>query len=123
IQSSPTRRGINIYTRENAPVVAVNDGIVKRIGKNKKLGRFLILEDSYGNRFTYAHLGRVAEVYAAPKRKKLTAKDFRIVRPDDAEPTRAASKTTAKAKRVRSDREREREAGPVNTEDSRERLY
>ncbi len=124
IQSSPTRRGINIYTRENAPVVAVNDGIVKRIGKNKKLGRFLILEDSYGNRFTYAHLGRVAEVYAAPKRKRLTAKDFRIVRPDDAEPTRAASKTTAKAKRVvRSDREREREAGPVNTEDSRERLY
>src|SRR5690606_7008582 len=56
--------------------------------------------------------------------KKLTAKDFRIVRPDDAEPTRAASVLTAKAKRVvRSDREREREAGPVNTEDSRERLY
>ena len=124
IHSSPTRRGINIYTRKNAPVVAVNDGIIKRIGKNKKLGRYIVLQDSYGNRFTYAHLGRIAEVYPAPKRRTLTAKDFRIIRPDDdAAPTRAASRTTEPAPENAAKREERRADGPVNTEDARERLY
>ena len=54
ISSSPTRRGINIYSHDGAPVVAVNDGIIKRIGHNKKLGNYIVLQDDYGNRFTYA---------------------------------------------------------------------
>jgi murein DD-endopeptidase MepM/ murein hydrolase activator NlpD len=58
ISSSPTRRGINIFAAAGAPVVAVNDGLVKKMGHSKKLGRFLVLEDAYGNRFTYAELGR-----------------------------------------------------------------
>ena len=124
IRSSPTRRGINIYTRENAPVVAVNDGIIKRIGKNKTLGRYIVLQDSYGNRFTYARLGRISEVYPAPKRRTLSAKDFRIVRPDDdAKPTKAASKTTEPATETAGKRDEPQVGGPVNTEDARERLY
>jgi murein DD-endopeptidase MepM/ murein hydrolase activator NlpD len=58
ISSSPTRRGINIFAAEGSPVVAVNDGVIKKIGASKKLGRYLVLEDAYGNRFTYAELGR-----------------------------------------------------------------
>jgi murein DD-endopeptidase MepM/ murein hydrolase activator NlpD len=57
VSSSPTRRGINIFAAEGAPVVAVNDGVIKKMGKSKKLGRYIVLEDAFGNRFTYAELG------------------------------------------------------------------
>ena len=59
ISSSPTRRGINIFAAEGAPVVAVNDGIVRKLGKSAQLGKFIVLEDSYGNRYTYAGLGTI----------------------------------------------------------------
>ena len=59
ISSSPTRRGINIFAREGAPVVAVNDGVLVKIGKSKKLGRFVVLRDAYGNRYVYAKLGSI----------------------------------------------------------------
>ena len=59
ISSSPTRRGINIFAREGAPVVAVNDGVVVKMGKSKRLGRFLVLRDAYGNRYVYAKLGKI----------------------------------------------------------------
>ncbi|HEU4392908.1 MAG TPA: lytic murein transglycosylase, partial [Solirubrobacterales bacterium] len=59
ISSSPTRRGINIFSREDAPVVAVNDGIVRKLGRSPKLGKFVVLEDTYGNRYTYAALGEI----------------------------------------------------------------
>jgi hypothetical protein len=57
ISSSPTPRGINIFTKEGAPVVAVNDGVVRKLGRSAKLGNFVVLEDTYGNRYTYAELG------------------------------------------------------------------
>ena len=57
ISSSPTPRGINIFTKEGAPVVAVNDGVVRKLGRSPKLGNFVVLEDTYGNRYTYAELG------------------------------------------------------------------
>jgi murein DD-endopeptidase MepM/ murein hydrolase activator NlpD len=87
VTSSPTRRGINIYARSGAPVVAVNDGVVKRIGHSRRLGRYLILEDAYGNRFTYAELGRVARVYPVPEEhRRVAASDYRAphggARPD-----------------------------------------
>jgi murein DD-endopeptidase MepM/ murein hydrolase activator NlpD len=59
ISSSPTRRGINIFAAEGAPVVAVNDGVLIKIGKSKKLGRFVVLRDAYGNRYVYAKLGSI----------------------------------------------------------------
>ena len=39
------RRSINIYSRRGAPVIAVNDGVVRKIGKSRKLGRFIVLQD------------------------------------------------------------------------------
>jgi hypothetical protein len=59
ISSSPTRRGINIFSHQGAPVVAVNDGVIKAIGKSRRLGKFVVLEDAYGNRYTYAGLGQI----------------------------------------------------------------
>ena len=59
ISSSPTRRGINIFAAAGAPVVAVNDGIIRKSGNSKALGKFVVLEDTYGNRYTYAKLGEL----------------------------------------------------------------
>jgi hypothetical protein len=59
IASSPTRRGINIFSSDGAPVVAVNDGVIEKMGDSPKLGRYVVLQDAYGNRFTYAELGQI----------------------------------------------------------------
>ncbi len=59
ISSSPTRRGINIFSRQGAPVVAVNDGTIRKLGSSPQLGKFVVLEDTYGNRYTYAELGEI----------------------------------------------------------------
>jgi len=59
ISSSPTRRGINIFSSQGAAVVAVNDGIIRKFGSSPQLGKFVVLEDTYGNRYTYAELGEI----------------------------------------------------------------
>jgi hypothetical protein len=59
ISSSPTPRGINIYAKKGSPVVAVNDGVIRKMGKSKELGNFIVLEDSFGNRYTYAGLDKL----------------------------------------------------------------
>jgi murein DD-endopeptidase MepM/ murein hydrolase activator NlpD len=59
ISSSPTRRGINIFAKRGSPVVAVNDGVIRKLGSSPELGQFIVLEDTYGNRYTYAELGEL----------------------------------------------------------------
>jgi hypothetical protein len=66
IESADSRRGIEIYSKQGAPVVAVNDGVIKKIGRSETLGRYLRLQDVYGNRYTYAHVGKVADYYPVP---------------------------------------------------------
>jgi hypothetical protein len=66
-QSSDQRRGIEIFTNRGAPAVAVNDGVIKRIGNSRRLGRYIVLQDVYGNRYTYARLGSVSRYYPVPK--------------------------------------------------------
>ncbi|MBA2517005.1 MAG: lytic murein transglycosylase [Solirubrobacterales bacterium] len=73
IESSQGRRGINVYARAGAPVIAANDGRIVRIGRTERLGRFLQLQDAYGNTFTYGRLGSVAERYPALKPRKVTS--------------------------------------------------
>jgi hypothetical protein len=52
VDSDDSRRGIEIFADPGAPVVAVNDGVIKKIGvKNGR--QFVVLQDAYGNRFTY----------------------------------------------------------------------
>ena len=67
VNSNDRRRSINIYARRGAPVIATNDGVIKKIGVSRKLGRFIILQDVYGNRYTYAHLDKVSKRYPVPE--------------------------------------------------------
>jgi hypothetical protein len=64
-----TRRGIDIYATTGTPVIAVADGRVSKLGVHRRLGRYLQLQDVYGNTYTYAHLGHVARTYPAPRRR------------------------------------------------------
>jgi len=68
VESDDSRRSIDIFAGKGSPVVAVNDGVIKKIGRNRKLGRHVVLQDVYGNRYTYAHLGEVSRFYPVPKR-------------------------------------------------------
>ncbi|MGH2960604.1 MAG: lytic murein transglycosylase [Solirubrobacterales bacterium] len=121
ISSSPTRRGINVFSREGAPVVAVNDGVIEDVGRSRELGRYIVLRDGYGNTFTYAQLGRVSEVYPVPKQDKLTADDFKLEGPDDEKPKAPASAKGTASKDAPSGGEKS--GGPTNSEDLRPRLY
>ncbi len=69
VESDHARRGIRVFSRERAPVIAVNDGRVVKLGRNKRLGRYVMLQDVYGNAYTYAHLGEVSSTYPAPKQR------------------------------------------------------
>jgi hypothetical protein len=74
VESSDGRRSIGIFTRLGAPVVAVNDGQIKKVGESRKLGHYIVLQDVYGNRYTYAHLGSVSSFYPVPKTDPETAR-------------------------------------------------
>ena len=77
VESTPSRTGIDIYARQGAPVIATQDGKIVAIGTSKRLGRYVILQDVYGNRYTYAHLGKVSRYYAVPKPKPVSAAKIR----------------------------------------------
>jgi hypothetical protein len=68
VESSDERRSVDIFASRGAPVIAVNDGVIKRVGRRGERGRSLVLQDVYGNRYTYAHLGRVSARIRAGKR-------------------------------------------------------
>src|SRR5204863_3141938 len=92
IASDANRRTINIYSRPRAPVVAVNDGVIKKMGNSKELGKFIVLQDAYGNRYTYAQLGQISKVHPVPRQQNPSAKDFKLQTPkQDAAPTAPAS--------------------------------
>jgi hypothetical protein len=85
ISSSPTRRGINIFSHSGAPVVAVNDGVIRKAGHTARLGKFIVLEDSYGNRFTYSELGKIVanrqDVVASSGKEKRIPVESQNLRP------------------------------------------
>ncbi len=97
VGSAPGRTGIDIYSKPDAPVVSVNDGEIKAIGSSPRLGRYIVLEDAYGNRYTYGNLGQIVSDYPVPKPQPLSAADFKLITPtDDKKPTAPATKTTIK---------------------------
>ena len=67
VESSATRRGIDIFAKPGSPAIAVQDGTITAIGESKRLGRYVKLRDVYGNTYTYAHLHRVATRVPVPK--------------------------------------------------------
>ncbi|MFL5918870.1 MAG: lytic murein transglycosylase [Gaiellaceae bacterium] len=90
VEDSTTRRGIDIFAREGSPVVAVNDGVIKKIDRSQRLGRYVVLQDVYGNRFTYAHLGSVSQSYPVPK-DEANNSHAQAIAANDRKPSRPAS--------------------------------
>ena len=103
VVESTGRRGIRIFSRERAPVVAVNDGRVVRIGHNRRLGNYLVLQDVYGNTYTYGDLGKVNRRYPSPKPQEFDPQQVeeQLELPKrDAQPSEAASATDRPARRA-----------------------
>jgi murein DD-endopeptidase MepM/ murein hydrolase activator NlpD len=129
VVESTGRRGIRIYSRERAPVVAVNDGRIVRVGENKRLGRYVMLQDVYGNTYTYAHLGSVSRRYPSPKPQPVTPEEIQkeLELPTrDAAPAEAASATDRPARKAPK-RDVAEKAAPKVTEEvpeaTKERLF
>ena len=96
VESSVSRRGLPIFAKAGAPVVAVNDARVVKIGVSPRLGNYIKIQDAYGNTYTYGRLAKVSKLYAAPKPQKLDPaqiqKELKLPAAD-APPTQAASET------------------------------
>ncbi len=109
VESQEARREIRIFARRGAPVIAANDGRVVAIGRSKRLGRYLKLQDVYGNTFTYANLGKVSKTHPVLKPRLVTrnaiARELELPKPD-ARPRTPASTTrkAAAASKRRADR-------------------
>jgi Transglycosylase SLT domain len=56
-----------IYAQSAAAVVSAQDGTVVAIGRNRKLGRFIVVRNAFGDRFTYANLASVSAWHPSPK--------------------------------------------------------
>jgi hypothetical protein len=66
------RQSIDIFSKVGAPVVAVNDGMIQAVGSDAKRGRYVVLQDVYGNVYTYSHLGKISATYPAAKQQQPT---------------------------------------------------
>ncbi len=55
--------GTTIYSRADAPAIAVRDGRITAVGSSPSLGRHISLTDDQGNTYTYAELGTLASLY------------------------------------------------------------
>ncbi|HZI92029.1 MAG TPA: hypothetical protein VFD31_10450, partial [Thermoleophilaceae bacterium] len=94
VATQDDRRTVQIYAQKGSPIVATNDGQIKKIGTSKRHGRYIVLQDVYGNRYHYTGLGEISKYYPVPKEdaadpkgmaKALAAND------EDAKPDSAAS--------------------------------
>jgi len=70
--------GTTIYSQQDAPVIAVQDGEIVASGETPSLGRYVTLRDAYGNTYTYAELGSVATLYPVLEPHEHTAVSARI---------------------------------------------
>jgi membrane-bound lytic murein transglycosylase B len=87
---------VDLTSARNASVVAVQNGKIVKIGASRKLGKYLVLRDVYGDVFTYAGLGSIAQTYTLPKESGPPAKSPAVEaasRPDP-QPTLPASAGT-----------------------------
>ena len=119
------RHSIDIFSSAGAPAVAVNDGVIRKVGHSKALGNYVVLEDVYGNTYTYAHLGRVAGSYPAPKPVQPTASKLRTeleAPPRDPAPGSAAS-AGRQQRGTPAPRRATTSAAPVTAAPAKERLF
>lgn len=67
---SEERTSIDVTAPGGSPVVAVQDGVVEKVGHSDRLGDYVRLRDAYGNRYTYANLGEIQDKVPVPKPTK-----------------------------------------------------
>ena len=92
IESDENRRTIDIFAKQGSPVVATNDGVIRKIGQSERLGKYVVLQDVYGNSYRYSQLGSVAPVYPVPKDEAGDSKrDAKALAANDPKPGSAAS--------------------------------
>ncbi|HEX3563000.1 MAG TPA: lytic murein transglycosylase, partial [Solirubrobacterales bacterium] len=128
VSSDANRRSINIYSSLNAPVVAVNDGVIKKMGDNAKLGKFIVLQDAYGNQYTYAHLGSIEKTHPVPRQKSLSPKDFKLETPNKDStpnnPATAGDNSSGHAAAAKGAATKASSKAPAtNSENARDRLF
>ena len=104
VTSSANRKGINIFAKAGSPAIATQDGRIVKMGNNKRLGKFLMLRDVYGNTYTYARLKKLSAYYPVPKEKTVSraavSKELKLPKADP-KPTAPASAGTQIAPRAK----------------------
>ncbi|MDO9356296.1 MAG: lytic murein transglycosylase [Solirubrobacteraceae bacterium] len=94
VKGSDERNSIEISADGDTRVVATQDGVVEKVGETKRLGKFVRVRDSYGNRYTYGHLGEVQDQVPVPKPSKSKEgleDEIHAESEDDTAPTTAAT--------------------------------
>ncbi|HWI08275.1 MAG TPA: lytic murein transglycosylase, partial [Solirubrobacteraceae bacterium] len=129
VESKSNRRGINIFSKPGAPVVAVQDGKIVKVGENARLGKFVQLRDVYGNTYTYAGLKKVAAQVPVPKEKTQSkesiAKELALPKRDAApkQPASAADTARKATSKVKAAVKAPADAVQAPTDTAKERLF
>ncbi len=91
--AAPQMQTVQLTGASNAKVVAVEDGKIAQLGYSRKLGRYIILRDVYGDLFAYTGLGSIAPNYkvAKPSRANTPAAALQAASSHDAAPSKAAT--------------------------------
>src|SRR6185312_11760427 len=91
--AAPKIRTVGLTSAANAKVVAVEDGKVVGLGVSRKLGRYIVLRDVYGDLFAYTELGSIAPSYklAKPSKDNTPSAALQAAGTRDPAPSKAAS--------------------------------
>jgi soluble lytic murein transglycosylase-like protein len=84
---------VELTSVANAQAVAVDSGRIVKLGASSKLGKYVVLRDVYGDVFTYAALGSLAQTYSLPRPAggAVTSPVIEAASKQDPAPSRAAS--------------------------------
>ncbi|MDX8153852.1 lytic murein transglycosylase [Patulibacter brassicae] len=97
VDAEKGRDSLEIFSRNGAAAIAVQDGEVVKVGYSSRLGRFVQLRDAFGNTYTYGNLKRVSVFYPVPKPAAVQRAEQRAAAAEpakDPKPTEAASAGT-----------------------------
>jgi soluble lytic murein transglycosylase-like protein len=92
--TSSTPRLIEVLSAPKAAAVAVQDGRIVAVGSSRKLGRYVVLRDLYGDSFTYSGLARIARVERRAPAQTNTGKVRLYLHPGNADTAEAHSAAT-----------------------------
>ncbi|MGH2837092.1 MAG: lytic transglycosylase domain-containing protein, partial [Thermoleophilaceae bacterium] len=81
VEDAEERDYMDIEGEPRAKVISVSDGTVQRVIKSKRGRRIgIVIEDSYGNRYSYYGIRRMTRRFEVPGRKRGTTKLIRLRR-------------------------------------------